>query len=165
MTEGKKLHYQYTIRAGRNPEADASNPGFSIRNKDIIEKEVTDILQETVKRYKEMAEINNASGYSGRQNVPLTHPLEDLINRKTNALTVYHGEDGQIDAHIIDSEFYLRCFGAIGSEKQIRRIHDENMLAAEMNNYLGELVELNQRKYSPGITKIIEDDISPLKIE
>lgn len=175
LPEDFELHYQYTIRLGREVSDDGDTEYDLSRfdaNKGNIEAEVQKFLEKEIEDHKKTAYRWNkdiktleAKGNNelGLKKLPPESPLEDLLAGKKSGVIVYQEYDGRIEAHRIGHELLLRCFAAVGNETRVHQHYSEvTNLDNLMHEYIKECVEASNSMYL-GTSKIIEKGVTPLE--
>ncbi len=170
-----ELHYQYTLRLGREVSDDGDTGYDLVRfeaNKGNIEAEVQMFLEKQVEDHKGTAyrwnkdiDAFEAKGENKLElkKLPPESPLEDLLAGKKSGVIVYQNNDGRIEAHRAGPEFLLRCFAAVGNETRVHlRYLEVTNLDNLMHEYIKECVEASNSMYI-GTSKIIEKGVAPLE--
>lgn len=174
-----KLQYQYSIRLGRQKSDEPDDVEWEEKTFEIVKErigaEVQKFLEEQVKKTKSAAAFYNNMARGGNKiakeesgvvllEAPEHDPLEELLNGKS-AIIDYEGKDGRIEAHHKKPELIFRCFAAVGHEEKITSSHSfVGNLDYIMQQYIGAGVEFSNKNTYTNLTKLIEDNVAPIKI-
>ena len=100
MSENNSLHYRHSIRIGKREEYYEDQ--FEIPTDWFPDEPVEKILELIIEREPE-----------------IFSPLQDILNGTVSSVTIYEDDSSKVEAHMIDSALYMRCFAAPGHEQEI----------------------------------------------